>query len=286
MIRGHIDFASRNLIEGWLYSEHSTLNGATVLAFVGDACVGAGTINLFRQDLADVGYGDGMCGFSFSVYLTHAQDQRDLEIRLDNSNLSLLQANIVRGTRSQISNEAAPNPDATKLAWMRSKGWLSETHHNLLRMLSQFGVAEVSVPKNIWPIAEAEELNATELLTYMSPVIDAAIQQSAHISAMPLLELSTLQQLRMKYKQEFSKAAPIVGLWCPKPVILHVQEGSYLSRQEGMVDDVAAASHMVGGVEHEIGGRLGLFLNLDNAIAFREGKPPVGAVLVTAALPN
>jgi hypothetical protein len=282
LIRGHIDFASRTLIEGWLYSEHASLNGATVLAFVGDSCVGAGTIHLFRQDLADVGYGDGICGFSFSVFLTHAQDQRDLEIRLDNSNLSLLQANIVRGTRSQMSHEVAPNPDATKLAWMRSKGWLAESHHNILRMLSQFGMAEVSVPKKLWPKGEAPEINADELLKHMSPVIDAAIQQSAQIHAMPLNDLATLQQLRMKYKQEFPKAAPIVGLWCPKPAILHVQEGSYLTRQEGMVDDVAAASHMVGGVEHEMGGMHGLFLNLDNAIAFREGKPPVGSVLVVA----
>ena len=91
MIRGAIETADRTVISGWLYARAVDLRGQLVLAFIGDRHVGTGKIELFRKDILEAGLGDGYSGFHFPVTLEPADEPQTLTIRLEQSDLSLLQ---------------------------------------------------------------------------------------------------------------------------------------------------------------------------------------------------
>jgi hypothetical protein len=92
MIRGSIEIAGRSLVSGWLYSPVVDLRGRLVLAFVGDRFVGGGRVEITRRDIKAAGLGDGTSGFYFPVSLQPGEDPGSIVVRLENSDLSLLQA--------------------------------------------------------------------------------------------------------------------------------------------------------------------------------------------------
>jgi hypothetical protein len=91
MIRGAIESLDEQFIQGWAYSALGPLEGVRVLAFYGDRCAGAGTIEIFRDDIAKAGLGDGISGFRFIYTLQSDEDPRRLTIRFENSDFQLLQ---------------------------------------------------------------------------------------------------------------------------------------------------------------------------------------------------
>ena len=91
MIRGAIEFVSKDIVQGWLFCSAVSLRNKTVLAFVGARCVGAGKIDVFRPDLKEAGLGDGYGGFEMAIALSSPQEAESLVVRLENSDLSLLQ---------------------------------------------------------------------------------------------------------------------------------------------------------------------------------------------------
>ncbi len=93
MIRGAIEIANPKVVAGWLYCNLRPLKGQNVLAFVGRRCVGSGKISVFRKDLLEAGLGDGVCGFHFHVALDRSGDAGAIVVRLEASDLALLQSN-------------------------------------------------------------------------------------------------------------------------------------------------------------------------------------------------
>jgi hypothetical protein len=91
MIRGAIETANRSIISGWLYAQSVDLRGQLVLAFIGDRHVGTGKIELFRKDILEAGLGDGYSGFHFPVTLKASDQPQALTIRLEQSDLCLIQ---------------------------------------------------------------------------------------------------------------------------------------------------------------------------------------------------
>ncbi len=120
MIRGAIETASRTVISGWLYARAVDLRGQLVLAFIGNRHVGTGKIELFRKDILDAGLGDGYSGFHFPVELEPSDDPQSLTIRLEQSDLNLLQpeALVVPATLVQKPATAKPStrPAAARAA--------------------------------------------------------------------------------------------------------------------------------------------------------------------------
>ena len=92
MIRGAIEVANRSIVSGWLFSERADLRGQLVLAFIGVRHVGTGKVELFRKDLKDAGLGDGYSGFYFPLTLLPTDQPEAVTVRLDQSDLCLLQA--------------------------------------------------------------------------------------------------------------------------------------------------------------------------------------------------
>jgi hypothetical protein len=95
MIKGAIEVANRSIISGWLYGNAVDLRGHLVLAFIGERHVGTGKIELFRKDIKEAGLGDGYSGFYFPVTLKASDHPETITIRLDQSDLVLLNRNCV-----------------------------------------------------------------------------------------------------------------------------------------------------------------------------------------------
>jgi len=94
MIRGAIEIANRSIISGWMYGDGIGLRDKLVLAFVGKRHVGTGKIEVFRKDIKDAGLGDGYSGFYFPVTLTAAEQPETIIVRLDQSDLVLLNRDV------------------------------------------------------------------------------------------------------------------------------------------------------------------------------------------------
>jgi hypothetical protein len=90
MIRGALEVANQVEVSGWLYSSQLDLRGTVVLAFSGGRCLGAGSIEVFREDLLAAQLGDGMHGFRFPID-GRGVDPGSIVVRLEGSDLTLLQ---------------------------------------------------------------------------------------------------------------------------------------------------------------------------------------------------
>jgi hypothetical protein len=66
-ISGHVDLCGPDLIEGWLYSDLWDDTSIKLQVYVGAELLGECTVDRFRADLQQAGFGDGRCGFSFAV---------------------------------------------------------------------------------------------------------------------------------------------------------------------------------------------------------------------------
>lgn len=95
MIRGAIEIASRSVVSGWLYSPVADLRDQLVLAFVGTRHVGTGRLEIFRKDLKEAGLGEGWSGFYFPIELKAGEEPESVMVRLEASDLVLLQRNAV-----------------------------------------------------------------------------------------------------------------------------------------------------------------------------------------------
>jgi hypothetical protein len=252
MIRGHIDLVSRAKVEGWLICERVSLAGTRLLAFVGEDCVGSGMIDVFRQDLVNANLGDGIAGFSFSVYLQPSHDQRTLYIRMDGGNALLSQPDTRLVPREEIGANRRRTPrDPLSLSWMLSRGWLNQEQYDALRLLTEFGV-----------YSQRLQLSGDERddLAYRQHVVSVAgelFELQMYMSVIAFVRTGVrgtdLAQVRKDLHGQFPAVSPVVALWSPNGCCLSVVEGSHLYRSE----------ESAGGVEYQFGKDHLLWLNLD-----------------------
>ncbi|MET0258236.1 MAG: hypothetical protein ABW179_06605 [Methylobacterium sp.] len=261
MIRGHIDLATHGRVEGWIYSDRMKLTGAQVLAFHDETCVGGGTIEIFRRDLADAGLGDGFVGFGFPVALSPGQDPRVLDVRLDGGSLLLKQsacAVVPRETLGEDRRRGGRDPAA--LSWMLARGWIGQGHHDALNGLARFGAYPQTLSidrrgRDAASLCDEVALHAADLVElHMHTAIDCEIRED--------VRPGDVAAIRQEVRAAFPFAPPVIGLWSAGERHVDLVEGSHLR-------DVALEPG--GGVEYAFGGRTLLFLDLDAAIGFRGG---------------
>jgi len=169
MIIGAIEAVSPEDISGWIHSRSDDLSGALVLAFLDDICIGAGRVELFRQDLADAGLGDGRRGFHFPIALPQPEDAFRVCVRLDRCETFLLQSGAIlsnrRAPRQVEEHVAGAIPDQEQRAWLRARGWLQPAMNDLLESIESFGVgAFVRDPEDETGEHSARQLFETILL--------------------------------------------------------------------------------------------------------------------------
>lgn len=143
MLRGAIDYATPSRLGGWVFCEAVSLRDHTVLAYLGDICIGTGQIDKFRQDLADAGLSDGFLGFNFAIALDRPEDLARVVIRLDGSDAVILQPQgrvAVAAADAPATGTPLPTQRLASVKWMREHGWLDQSEYDFLNCIQQFGV--------------------------------------------------------------------------------------------------------------------------------------------------
>lgn len=257
MIRGAIENVTRNRVYGWIWSPDVSLAGRTVLAFLDDACIGAGKIEEVRQDLKDAGLGDGRAGFNFDLTYPNPADAPRVVVKLEGSDAMLMQR------RSRImppgagAGPARPVRQLTSLSslqWMRARGWLSQSDYDFLRFFRQLGVYERSlvVPQ------ERPERGEPQLLDPIETAKGLLMLQRMEEGEVRREALGAPRDWRRLAETQEAAAGPGVmfALWARNRAKLPVVEGSHLQAALVAPDAEAPA-----GVEYAVGPDRLLFLD-------------------------
>ncbi len=276
MIRGAIEIAQRNRVVGWLHAQSGPLRGQTVLAFVGGRCVGSGEVDGFRQDLLDAGLGDGFSGFDFPVRLAEGERVGSLMVRLQFSDVALLQATsqVVGAGRTGFGGDApelgAMHPG--RVAWMMQHGMLGQVEYDFLNALLTVGAytrtlrvakpgAGEAAGQRIPPEQAARELLSLVMMAD-TPVTRTGIANLADALT-------------------FARAAgPVLALWSQNRGRLAVEERSHLGRDPG---HPAAVAEPQASQIYEFGPDRLLLLHRDCRFSARGPAPSAGLVVLTPA---
>lgn len=255
MIRGAIEQVQGGRVSGWIYSPAVDLRGATLLAFVDEACVGAGKVDILRQDLFEAGLGDGRFGYSFPVTLAAPSDETRLIVKLEGSDALLKQS----ASRIQGFGNLVPKPPPGALGlplgslqWMQGRGWLTQSDYDFLRFFGQLGVYDRTLAA---PVERPDRID----VEFKDPALAAA-------ELMGLIHLGNVEPPQIKVVaagdipaalKECAKSSSIVALWSQERARLDIVEGSHLSPSSG-----DPSEHAKPAVEYALGPDRLLFLDV------------------------
>jgi hypothetical protein len=272
MLRGAIDLIHPDRIGGWIYSETGSVGGLTMLAFVDGTCVGSGAVEVFRKDLAEAGLGDGHLGFSFPISLPNSEDLNRVIVRLDGSDLVLLQS-----TSKIVATKTADSfkpliHSSDSIEWMRSSGWLAPAEFTFLKYVQQIGAYDYSLrqPKS----TNQQSTDLVDPLVAAQPMFDLLFLRRALIVdiGVPASESANLIDLVLAATK---RPLPIVAVTCFDVGSISVLEGSQ--------SDGQAPESLLGAVDYPYGPDRLLFLNLNCVFSVRPGPSSASLRILAAA---
>lgn len=249
MIRGAIDYIDQHRVGGWLHSDASAVKGQTVLAFLNKECVGAGTVEQFRQDLADAGLGDGYVGFNFGISVPDDAAPEAVVVKIDGSDLVLMQsASSVVGANDDVA--ATPHRTYTidAIEWMRERGWLEQTDFDFLKGVSSIGLYDRS-------LRQGREMGDPQVEAAHLFELFAQGPVKVETKTIDLGELETLRHSLIK-----DAVLPIVAVHANAGAI-SIVEGSQLD------DDWFKGGNMTGAVDYKLGADRLVFVDLRASLA-------------------
>lgn len=249
MLRGAIDLVQADRIGGWLYSDLGEMSDRTVLAYVDDKCVGSGQIDRMREDLKAAGLGDGRLGFNFSIALDDLSDLPRVIIKLDGSDLALMQPSVTVA-RAELFQPILVNPE--RVDWMRQKGMLSPAEVAFLKYVQQLCVFDYS-------------LVAPKGANGARPEI-----ADPRVSAQTMFDLMCLRRVELKELNLHVRHAEEIGLsilaegGTPLSIIaLHGDETGSISVVEGSHTGGVKGESFDGAIDYRFGPDRLIFLDLN-----------------------
>ena len=255
MLKGAIDHVSANEVGGWIYSANGSLRNHTVLAFIHDVCIGAGRVEVYREDLADAGLGDGYLGFRFPVSIPKVEDAPLVAVKLEGSDAVIIQPT------ARLAPRAASLPlimvSARSLAsveWMRARGWLDQAEYDFLRMMLRFGAYDLSLRKG----KPAEKQGGTgfrDPQEVAQEVFELLCAAPTQVASEVLGQETGLRPQIERFRQ--GSIEPIVAVWSPQSATLSLVEGSH---QDPASTELEGA--MLGAVDYGVGPDRLLFIDL------------------------
>jgi hypothetical protein len=253
MLRGAIDHTTPNTVSGWIYSPVKPMHGETVLAFVDGVCIGAGKVELFRQDLLDAGLDDGHLGFHFGITPLQPRDVARAYVTLEGSNFAVLQPGArIGGAEANRPFTPRPTRSLPSLEWMRERGWLEQSDFDFLKIFNQFGVFD----QMLRPTKKAAA-NGVESL-------DPAAEAKTRLELLSMQHLSLIKKAFDGFTALAAEAAslaagmvePVVAIWSEK-------KGSFLLVEDSHNDDAnPGPDSLTGAVEYVFGPDRLVFLDL------------------------
>lgn len=250
MIRGAIDYIDGQSVSGWFHSDVVELRGRTAMAFVDGQCVGAGQVDLFRQDLADAGVGDGFGGFHFGITLPSGSLDR-LVVKFENSDLVLLQpGSKLAGAPTPLRRacqDGGAGYSPHSVEWMRGRGWLDQVEFDFLKSVATIGLYDRSLRRN--------NIESFDAQGQAAGLFELYVQDQANVAA----ETIRLDDLAAR------RGTLIAGM--PIPIVaVHAPTGR-ISILEGSHElPFQAAPEMTGAVQHKCAVDRLLFVDLRLAL--------------------
>jgi hypothetical protein len=271
MLRGAIDLIHPEKVGGWMYSETGSVRGATVLAFVDDQCVGSGRIDLFRQDLADAGLGDGFLGFSFPITPPSPDDASRVVIRMDGSDPVLVPQGATIAAKVPAGLFAPMSHTGDSIEWMRSCGWLDPADVTFLKYIIQIGAYDHSLLRR--KSAADKPVELMDPLVAAQPLFNLLCLKYVKVTEM-VLHVEKPEQLVKQVLQHAGRPIPIVALTSAQNGALAVVEGSHLDDRHG--------DSLMGAIDYPYGPDRLMFLNLSAKFSLREPDQQELRVLVAS----
>jgi hypothetical protein len=262
MLRGAIDHTTPNTLSGWIFSSVKPVRGETVLAFVDGVCIGAGKIELFRQDLLDAGLDDGHLGFHFGITPLQPRDVARAYVALEGSNFVVLQSGAhVGGADSNRPVAPRPTRSLPSLEWMREQGWLEQSDFDFLKILNQFGVFDQMLrPTKKAAAAGGESLDPVE---EAKSRLELLLMQHVSLTKKPFAGIAAL--VTEARSLAATLAEPVVAIWGE-------QKGNFLLVEDSHHDDAEhGLDGLTGAVEYAFGPDRLLFLDLRSRFGTKTG---------------
>jgi hypothetical protein len=253
MLRGAIDHTTPNTLSGWIFSPVKPVRGETVLAFVDGVCIGAGKVELFRQDLLDAGLDDGHLGFHFGITPLQPRDVARAYVALEGSNFVVLQPGAHVGG-AEVNRPVTPRPTRSMpcLEWMREHGWLEQSDFDFLKIFNQFGVFDQMLRPN--KKAAAAGVESLDPAAEAKRRLELLLMQHVSLTKKPYAGFAALAAEARSLAAGL--AEPVVAIWSE-------QKGSFLLVEDSHHDD---ADHgleaLTGAVEYVFGPDRLLFVDL------------------------
>jgi hypothetical protein len=231
-LKGMIEAVSHDQVSGWIAAPDASLRGQTVLAFLDGKCIGDGRIEVFRQDLADAGLGDGFAGFCIGTSPVPARAQMGVTVRLDRSDFTLLRPGArVSAAAPEAEEKHFAHLEPASLQWMMSHGWLRQQDHDFLKFFRRLGVYERSL------LAQVDEVKDRKLLdaaTVARNSLELLSLSDVVVEKKQLRTMAELEALLAGLKGN-PKAIHCAALWSADRARLLVREGSHLPADEPVI---------------------------------------------------
>lgn len=266
MMRGAIDLVQPQRIAGWIYCGPVATAAPTVLAFVDGRCVGAGRIDLVREDLKQAGLGDGRLGFSFPIQVADEADLARVVVKLEGSDFALLQKG-AKVARREAGPERLADPQRTE--WLRSKGLLAPAEAAFLRSLHRLGAVDHSlvVPRS----AAQPKADIADPLATAQGLFDLAALRPTQVRRI---------EVAVRDAAELIAAARGEGGAGLAVVAIHARQAGALSIVEGSQSAGAPVEGLEGAIDYAFGPDRLLFLDLDARFELADGRPAELSVFV------
>src|SRR5271166_3794771 len=233
MLRGAIDLIRPDRIGGWIYSAFGEVSENKVLAYLDDTCVGSGEIDILRDDLKNAGLGNGMLGFSFAISLDDPADLPRVVIKLDGSDLALLQP---RATVARTESFQPITANLERVEWMRQKGMLAPAEISFLKYLQQLSVFDYSL---IQPRAAAQaKADAADPRAAAQGQFDLLTLRRSQLKETELV-VSEREELVSAVLSGSGQPTAIVAIHAAEASTVAVVEGSHVDATEEAVYDGA-----------------------------------------------
>ena len=265
MLKGAIDHISPNEIGGWIYSATASLRNHTVLAFIDDACIGAGRVDLYREDLAHAGLGDGFLGFKFPVNLANIDEAPLVVVKLEGSDAVIIQpsARLVRRTLSRPRTIVTARTLAS-IEWMRARAWLDQTEYDFLRMMFRFGAYDLSLRQRR-PGEKPSSDGLRDPLETAQDMFDLLCNTRTEVATDVLTQESGWRSLAERFQEGTTES--IIALWSPQRASIALVEGSH---QDGAC---SPDEEIVGAVDYAVAPDGLLFIDLRCRLKWKVEHP-------------
>jgi hypothetical protein len=225
MIRGSIEVVTSDSVQGWIYTEDRRVREKLLLAFLADKCVGSGKVNVFRNDLANAGLGDGYLGFRFPIAVQEEAISA-VVIRLEGSDAVLLQPGAQVQTRVAGTglDRATLNARLAAFKWSLKHCRLTQGDFDFLRILWSFGVYERTLSRHPGN-GQAERDTA---LTVATDLLEAYLGVDCEVGTIEGVSAAAFKGELAKIARN-PKLAPVVAVSSRMRALVRVLEGSHVT---------------------------------------------------------